>query len=138
MAVSRVFTVEEANAEVPRLTALIERLQRGALALERERAAWTAAHGASEVAPDVLLRERPLARQAADELNAVMTELERLGVELKDLDLGLVDFPTEQQGHEAFLCWQYGEPEVAFWHGLDEGFAGRRPLGGARARPPIQ
>jgi hypothetical protein len=138
VAVSRVFTVEEANAEVPRLTALIERLQRGALALERERATWTAAHGASEVAPDVLLRERPLARQAADELNAVMTELERLGVELKDLDLGLVDFPTEVQGREALLCWQYGEPEIAFWHGLDEGFVARRPLAGTRARPPIQ
>jgi hypothetical protein len=138
VAVSRVFTVEEANAEVPRLTALIERLQRGALALEHERATWTTANGASEVAPEVLLRERPLARQAADELNAVMTELERLGVELKDLDLGLVDFPTEVQGKDAFLCWQYGEPEVAFWHGLDEGFAGRRPLAGARARPPIQ
>jgi hypothetical protein len=138
VAVSRVFTVVEATAAAPPHPALIERLQRGALALERERATWTAANGASDVSPDVLLRDRPLARQAADELNAVMTELERLGVELKDLDLGLVDFPTEVQGRDALLCWQYGEPEVAFWHGLDEGFVGRRPLAGTRARPPIQ
>jgi hypothetical protein len=54
--------------------------------------------------------------------------LERLGVLVKDLDRGLVDFPALRGGEEVLLCWHLGEDEVAFWHGLEEGFAGRKPL----------
>jgi hypothetical protein len=54
--------------------------------------------------------------------------LEALGVLVKDLDRGLVDFPAVHDGEEVLLCWQAGEDEVAFWHGTDEGFAGRKPL----------
>jgi hypothetical protein len=54
--------------------------------------------------------------------------LAALGVVVKDLDAGLVDFPAERDGRAVFLCWQLGEDEVAFWHGVEEGFAGRKPL----------
>jgi len=54
--------------------------------------------------------------------------LERLGVLVKDLDRGLIDFPALHDGEEVLLCWQVGEPEIAYWHGLDEGFAGRKAL----------
>ena len=54
--------------------------------------------------------------------------LQRLGVLVKDLDTGLLDFPALHEGEEVLLCWQLGEDEVAHWHGLDEGFAGRKPL----------
>jgi hypothetical protein len=54
--------------------------------------------------------------------------LERLGVLVKDLERGLVDFPALHDGEEVLLCWEVGEQDVAFWHGLDEGFAGRKPL----------
>jgi hypothetical protein len=138
VAAHRTFTLAEANAEVPRLRALIERLQRCALALAREREAWIAAHGGTDVAPDVLLRDRPAARVAADELQGVMATIEESGVLLKDLELGLIDFAAEHHGRQVLLCWQYGEPEVAFWHGVDEGFAGRKPLAGVRTRPPLQ
>jgi len=138
VATHRTFTLAEANAEVPRLRALIERLQRCALALAREREAWVAAHGGTDVAPDVLLRDRPAARAAADELQAVMATIEASGVQLKDVELGLIDFAAEHDGRPVLLCWQYGEPEVAFWHGVDEGFAGRKPLAGVRSRPPLQ
>jgi hypothetical protein len=47
---------------------------------------------------------------------------------VKDLDRGLVDFPALHRGEEVLLCWQVGEGEVAYWHGLEEGFAGRKPL----------
>ena len=47
---------------------------------------------------------------------------------VKDLDRGLVDFPALRDGEEVLLCWQVGEGEVAYWHGLEEGFAGRKPL----------
>ena len=51
-----------------------------------------------------------------------------LGAIVKDLDEGLVDFPASHTGEEVLLCWKVGEDAVAFWHGLDEGFAGRKPL----------
>jgi hypothetical protein len=54
--------------------------------------------------------------------------IHELGAVVKDPDTGLVDFPAVVEGAEAFLCWQLGEDEVEFWHGLDEGFAGRKPL----------
>jgi len=67
-----------------------------------------------------------------------MAAIEESGVQLKDLEIGLVDFAAEHDGRTVLLCWQYGEPEVAFWHGVDEGFAGRKPLAGVRTRPPLQ
>jgi hypothetical protein len=51
-----------------------------------------------------------------------------MGCILKDINTGLVDFPTVRKGREVFLCWQHGEPEIAFWHDVDAGFAGRQPL----------
>jgi hypothetical protein len=66
-------------------------------------------------------RESHAVTQAAE-------RLEHLGVQVKDLDSGLVDFPALHKGEEVLLCWQVGEDEVAYWHGVDEGFAGRKPL----------
>jgi hypothetical protein len=54
--------------------------------------------------------------------------LQELGVAVKDLDRGLVDFPALRDGEEVLLCWQLGEEKVGYWHGVDEGFAGRREL----------
>ena len=50
------------------------------------------------------------------------------GALVKDLDEGLVDFPAQREGEEVLLCWRLGEDEISFWHGLEEGFSGRRPL----------
>lgn len=55
-------------------------------------------------------------------------EIQRLGAEVKDPETGLVDFPARRGEEEVLLCWRLGEPEVAFWHSLEGGFAGRRPL----------
>ena len=57
-------------------------------------------------------------------MNAIHTQ----GAIVKDLDEGLVDFPAVRDGEEILLCWRLGEEEVAYWHGLEEGFAGRQPL----------
>ena len=57
-----------------------------------------------------------------------MNGIHELGAVVKDLDDGLVDFPARVEGEEAFLCWRLGEEEIGYWHGLDEGFAGRKPL----------
>jgi hypothetical protein len=66
----------------------------------------------------------------ASELAALVEEIDELGLHLKDLDTGLVDFPAEhpETGETVLLCWQLGESEVAHWHGLEEGFAGRKAL----------
>jgi hypothetical protein len=62
------------------------------------------------------------------QLTSLVEELRQVGVELKDLDTGLLDFPAQLEGREICLCWQRGEPEVAFWHERDAGFAGRQPI----------
>lgn len=63
-----------------------------------------------------------------EDLTRKIAELEDLGVEVKDLDYGLVDFPAERYGESVLLCWRYGEPEVSFWHNPHEGYNGRKPL----------
>ena len=133
----KLFRVDEANAVVPRLTLWIERLQRGALRLEEEMRLLAGARGVAldAIGTDDLLRERPAARVLVEELDTIVCEIEESGAHLKDVRLGLVDFPSERGGQTIYLCWQFGEPEVAFWHGLQDGFAGRQPLPGSpRAR----
>ena len=59
---------------------------------------------------------------------APVAELNALGVEIKGLDVGLVDFPGEMEGRPVYLCWRYGEPSVSHWHELETGFSGRQPI----------
>ena len=61
-------------------------------------------------------------------LKNVMERIEELGVLVKDLDIGLVDFPTLFRGEEVCLCWKLGEPQIEFWHGVEEGFGGRKAI----------
>ena len=70
------------------------------------------------------------AEEAAADVATAVAELESLGVQVKDLDRGLIDFPARhpQEADPVLLCWQLGENEVRYWHGLEEGFAGRKPL----------
>jgi hypothetical protein len=128
----RRFRPEEANAAVPRLQLLMERLQRAALRLHEEMKAMADEAGIplASLTTERLLRHRPAARVLVAELETIVQAIEEDGAVLKDIQLGLVDFPAELDGETIYLCWQFGEPEVAFWHRPDEGFAGRRPLPG--------
>lgn len=131
------FRVEEANAMVPRLGVLMERLQRSALRLHDEMRGLADELGVplATLATEELLRRRPAAAALVADIEDAMRAIEECGAVLKDIQLGLVDFPAEVEGGEAYLCWQFGEPEVAFWHRQDEGFSGRQPLPGpARVR----
>ena len=129
----RYFTPEEANA-------LLAEVRPAAEALVAHRRAMTVAAGrrarlvqriagnGGDFDPQ---EPRALEEQFEREGQAVarcVERLERLGVLVKDLDRGLVDFPALREEEEVLLCWQVGEDEVAFWHGLEEGFAGRKPL----------
>jgi len=66
--------------------------------------------------------------KAAAGLNHLIERVQEMDCELKDIDQGLVDFRAEREGREVYLCWKLGEPDIRWWHELDAGFAGRRPL----------
>ena len=66
--------------------------------------------------------------QNAERLKKAAEDIHELGCYIKDLDIGLVDFPTLFRGEEVYLCWKLGEPGIAFWHGTQEGFAGRKAI----------
>jgi hypothetical protein len=129
----RHFTPEEANA-------LLEQVRPVAESLVAHRRAFTVAaarrarltqrisgNGGDFDPQEPSELDEQLQREAAAVAGAV-EELQALGVLVKDLDRGLVDFPALRDGEEVLLCWQVGEGEVAYWHGLEEGFAGRKPL----------
>ena len=61
-------------------------------------------------------------------LREAIEQMQELGCVIKDLDTGLLDFPTLFRGKEVYLCWKLGEPSIGFWHGVDEGFRGRKPI----------
>ncbi len=65
---------------------------------------------------------------ASTNLREAIEEVEEFGCVVKDLDIGLIDFPTLFRGREVYLCWKLGEASIAFWHGTDEGFAGRKAI----------
>jgi hypothetical protein len=66
--------------------------------------------------------------QDFEHLDALVHQILDTGVLIKDVNLGLLDFPALRQGQEVYLCWQYGEGEIGFWHEVDAGFAGRQPI----------
>lgn len=128
----RLFTLDEANALVPELTLLIERIQRTYRALLGQLAERGLAPDDLEQALQVP-ENQPL-QALLDEITACIAVIEGHGCHFKGLDLGLVDFPSLIGNKVAYLCWQYGEERVAFWHSLEDGFRGRTPLG---PEPPV-
>jgi hypothetical protein len=127
-----VFTREQANAALPRVRRLVEQLveRRADQLAARARLAelGARAEGNGGVEPEQPAALGRAAATAEEGLREALAALTALGVVVKDVDTGLVDFPAVRDGAPVLLCWQLGEDEVAFWHGLDEGFAGRKPL----------
>jgi hypothetical protein len=129
----RHFTPEEANALLDEVRPVAEELvaHRRAMAVTAARQARLvrriAGNGGDFDPQEPRILEEEFEREGAKVAGCV-ERLESLGVLVKDLDRGLVDFPALHEGDEVLLCWQVGEDEVAYWHGVDEGFAGRKPL----------
>jgi hypothetical protein len=71
---------------------------------------------------------RNLKTSSAERLKGAVEDIDAIGCLIKDLDAGLVDFPTLFKGQEVYLCWRMGEPDIQFWHGVHEGFAGRKSI----------
>lgn len=130
----REFTLEEASALIPRLT-----VEFGRIARLRDQIAEVARElGGPNVAVELLEHQRlptpgesaraEQLRALADDVNRTLERIQDLGCVVKDVELGLVDFHAQIEGRRVFLCWQFGEATIAHLHGLDEGFADRRPL----------
>jgi hypothetical protein len=129
----RHFTPEEANDLLSDVRPIAEELVavRRAFVVTTARRARLASRIAGNGGDFDPQEPRALEEQLVQEGEAVarcVERLDHLGVLVKDLDRGLVDFPALRAGEEVLLCWQVGEDEVAYWHGLEEGFAGRKPL----------
>jgi hypothetical protein len=124
------FSVEQANRTLPLVRKIVEDVVQQHRRW-RETILELDLLASSQRPEDPAGRVEELERQAqllARELDGYQRELEELGIQLKDRRLGLVDFPSEVGGRMVLLCWRLGEPEVQFWHEVDAGYAGRRPL----------
>jgi hypothetical protein len=124
------FTVDHANRTLPLVRRIVEDIV-------REHRRWQEAiveldllaSGARSELPDP--RASALEREIqaiAREIDACEGELKKLGIQLKDRRIGLIDFPSELDGRRVLLCWRLGELSVQFWHDEDAGYAGRQPL----------
>jgi hypothetical protein len=125
---ARFFTVEEADACLPRLIELIEQIRAASRVISASKPdVWpvlkkSIGNGGSKQAGELL----PEFERYRDAIQAI----EDMGVQLKDPEQGLVDFLHRRpDGREVYLCWHYGEERVTYWHDLHAGYAGRRPLG---------
>jgi hypothetical protein len=122
----RYFSLEEANAMLDEIRPLIEEIMGiHHRILEQRPEAWPAiersagnggSRAASLLVPDF------------DRLRELVHKLLDQGLLIKDMGIGLVDFPSLREGQEVLLCWKYGEEEIAFWHDMDAGYSGRQPL----------
>jgi hypothetical protein len=133
--VERTFTPEEANEALSELRPVAERMvgHRRALTEAQRRQAElvaTIAGNGGDLGPSDLQEAAAAIQQASDAIAECLQRLDEAGVQVKSLEQGLLDFPAERDGDAIFLCWQVGEERVAFWHGVGEGFAGRKPLDG--------
>ena len=131
----RLFTPEEANAALATLRPSVERLvavrgEHVRLGTELDGVRSNVAGNGGGLDASRVTELQEAATAAASELAALVEEINELGVQVKDLDSGLVDFPAEHPdtGEMVLLCWRLGEERVTHWHGLAEGFAGRKPL----------
>jgi hypothetical protein len=129
----RIFTPDEANAALTELQPLVEELVAAKRALDeaQERADEVSSRisgNGGGLPPAQLAEVHDLVSRRATALARKLEQIQSLGVVVKDLDSGLVDFPSVRDGEDVLLCWQLGEDEVAFWHRYEDGYAGRRPI----------
>lgn len=132
--IEKVFTLEEAEKLIPQLESLIGDLmehRKHAMALGEELAAFqdqVKQGNASEVRATDLVNKQTELEFLVKVINDGLDAIEETGAQPKDLDMGLVDFPSVIDGETVLLCWKYGEKSIGFYHGQQEGFAGRKPL----------
>lgn len=130
----RYFSPGDVEALIPRLSEIMKRVMpahteaetiRERLQGEQQRVSMA---GGAVIDAAAWRADRARLEAATLRVRQGLDEITRLGGVPKDLGLGLVDFLHRRGGHEVNLCWKYGETRIGFWHGLDEGYGGRKPL----------
>jgi hypothetical protein len=130
----RTFTLDEAQSLLPILESLLRAAIDGKKLMEEVEGEMQALshriflNGGTHV--DVVAVARRKAERAKAEQRAkdALAEIDSIGVQVKDLDIGLLDFPCDVEGRIVLLCWKMGEHSIKHWHGTEEGFAGRKPI----------
>ena len=131
---SRRFTLAEAQSLIPNLDGLLrEAIARKAEYQEAEQIIQAtnqriAMMGGTVVNRDQVIDAKHRRDEAAASLRGAIEKVQEVGCLVKDLDIGLVDFPTLYRGEEVYLCWKLGETAIEYWHGVDEGFRGRKAI----------
>jgi hypothetical protein len=134
MAKQKTFTLEEAHTLLPVLSSLLKRSMDGKGVIEEvEKELQDLRHrvmlaGGLLVDIPAVARRRAERDKAFQNIKDTLAEIDSIGVQVKDLDIGLLDFPCAVQDEIVLLCWKYGEEKIEFWHGMEEGFAGRKPI----------
>lgn len=134
----RYFTLEEATEALEELRPIAEEMvarRRELVEAQGRRAALGAQVGANggDLTPSDFADADDELEQAASALARSVEQIQAAGVLVKDLDRGLLDFPALRDDEEILLCWHVGEDDIRYWHGVEEGFAGRKPLKGSDA-----
>jgi hypothetical protein len=130
----RTFTLDEAQSLLPVLESLLRTAIKAKQIIEEADAEFEALHHRIFLSGGMFLDIIPLARRRAERAKAeqqardALAEIDSIGVQVKDLSIGLLDFPCEVEGQTILLCWKLGEHAITHWHGLQEGFAGRKPI----------
>ena len=130
----RTFTLDEAQSLLPVLESLLRTAIASKKKIEEFEAEQQALAHRVFLNGGMLLNVVPLARKRAERVKAeqrakdAVAEIDAIGVQVKDLEIGLLDFPCEVDGQTILLCWKLGEKAITHWHGVDEGFAGRKPV----------
>jgi hypothetical protein len=122
----RYFTLQEANETLDLIRPLMEEVQRiRKRIVQSQPEAWPAIQKSAGNGGN-----RALSNLVPDfeKFDALIHRIQATDVLIKDINLGLLDFPALKDGREVYLCWQYGEGEIAFWHEIEAGFAGRQPI----------
>ena len=129
----RHFTPEEANAALvevrPLVEQMVEQRRLHVVALERQEELDGHIRGnGGGIPPAELADTAGEVERLARELARIVDEITTHGAEVKDMDEGLIDFPARRRGETVLLCWKLGEDEIRYWHTVEDGFSGRRPL----------
>jgi hypothetical protein len=130
----KTFTLEQAHKLLPVLRSLLKRSMDGKQIIDRvEKEFQDLRHrillsGGLSVDVATLARRRAQRDKVFQETKDAIAEINAIGVQVKDLDIGLLDFPCALYDQVVLLCWKYGEEKIEFWHGQEEGFKGRKPI----------
>lgn len=129
----RYFTAEEANDALQDVRPLTEELvehRRALVELQEVQLSMTQriAGNGGNVEPRKLQELQERLDEEVAGIARCVARIHEVGALVKDLDQGLVDFPARREGEDVLLCWRLGEEEIGYWHGLEEGFSGRKPL----------